>query len=61
LALKNPGSISDILNRISNDSDEKAFKELFDRYAFRLIGFANSFLNNYELSEEVVSDVFFKI
>jgi RNA polymerase sigma-70 factor (ECF subfamily) len=61
LALKNPGSISSLLNRISNDSDEKAFKELFDSYAFRLVGFANSFLNNYELSEEVVSDVFFKI
>ena len=59
--MKDQNLLPGILHRISKNSDEKAFKELFDRYAFRLIGFANSFLNNYELSEEVVSDVFFKI
>ena len=59
--MKNQNPIPGILHRISKDSDEKAFKELFDRYAFRLTGFANSFLNNYELAEEVVSDVFVKI
>lgn len=52
---------SQLIQKISENSDEKAFKELFDHYASRLVRFANSFLNNNELSEEVVSDVFFKI
>ncbi|MGV8090582.1 MAG: RNA polymerase sigma-70 factor [Mangrovibacterium sp.] len=52
---------TELLKRISGNPDEKAFKELFDLYAFRLVRFANTFLNNYELSEEVVSDVFFKL
>ena len=52
---------TELLKRISGKPDEKAFKELFDLYAFRLVRFADSFLNNHELSEEVVSDVFFKL
>jgi len=52
---------SQLLKKISGKPDEKAFKELFDRYAFRLVRFANTFLNHHELSEEAVSDVFFKL
>ncbi|MGV8136732.1 MAG: RNA polymerase sigma-70 factor [Mangrovibacterium sp.] len=50
-----------LLSRIASGADETAFKELFDHYAFRLVAFANSFLRNNELSEEVVSDVFIKV
>lgn len=52
---------TELLKRLSGKPDEKAFKELFDLYAFRLVRFANTFLNHHELSEEVVSDVFFKL
>ncbi len=50
-----------LLQKISVKPDEKAFKALFDLYAFRLVCFADSFLRNHELSEEAVSDVFFKV
>jgi len=52
---------SELIQKISENPDEKAFKELFDLYAFRLVSFADSFLKNHALSEEVVSDVFLKI
>lgn len=54
-------NIKSILNRISSESDEKAFKQLFDLFAGRLYVFAFSFLKNKALAEEVVSDVFFKV
>lgn len=50
-----------LLSRISYDSDEKAFKQLFDLFSGRLFSFANSFLKNKSLAEEVVSDVFLKL
>ena len=53
--------IKPILSKISYDSDEKAFKQLFDLFAGRLLQFSKSFLKNEYLAEEVVSDVFFKI
>ncbi len=59
--MKPNDTIDSIFNRISDNSDEKAFRQLFDMYAFRLVHFANVFLKNNELSEEAVSDVFFKI
>jgi RNA polymerase sigma-70 factor (ECF subfamily) len=59
--LKNEYSIQNLLNRISAKSDEKAFRDLFDIFAPRLIHFSNAILKNNELAEEVVSDVFFKV
>jgi len=53
--------IKTLLARISNEDDEKAFKQLFDLYAGRLFHFSMSFLKNKFLAEEAVSDVFFKI
>lgn len=44
----------------TNNSNEGAFKRIFELYSGRLFQFANSFLKNRPLSEEVVSDVFFK-
>ena len=41
--------------------DEAAFKELFEIYSDGLLRFVFSMLNNRELAEETVSDVFFKI
>ncbi|MFW6257503.1 MAG: RNA polymerase sigma-70 factor [Prolixibacteraceae bacterium] len=50
-----------LLSRISNEGDEKAFKQLFELFAGRLYQFAYSFLKNKPVAEEAVSDVFFKI
>lgn len=43
------------------DGDEHAFKELFGKYYSSMCLFARQFLNDYELSEETVQDVFVKI
>jgi len=59
--LNNFDHTTQLLKKISEGADQKAFKKLFDLYAFRLVRFANTFLHNQELSEEVVSDVFFKL
>jgi len=42
-------------------NDEAKFKELLDLYFVRLKRFANSFLKEDELAEEVVMDVFLKL
>lgn len=49
-----------LLERIKDD-DQSALKSLFDRYYFRLCDFAFQFVRSPDLTEEVVSDVFFKI
>jgi len=41
--------------------DEQAFELLFRKYYTRLCGFANKFVNNIELSEELVQEVFLKL
>jgi len=41
--------------------DEQAFELLFRKYYTRLCGFAYKFLNNMELSEELVQEVFMKL
>jgi RNA polymerase sigma-70 factor (ECF subfamily) len=38
-----------------------SFKQLFDNYYVMLCNIANGYLNNKQLAEEVVDDVFFKI
>ena len=53
--------INILLSRISDNSDERAFKRFFDIYAGRLYQFAFSFIKTKPVAEEVVSDVFFKV
>lgn len=59
--MKNEPNIQNLLNRISEKSDQQAFQQLFDLYAHGLSRFTISILKNRELAEECVSDVFFKI
>jgi RNA polymerase sigma-70 factor (ECF subfamily) len=59
--LKNERDIKILLHRISNNGDEIAFQELFELYVHGILRFSNSILRNKELSEEVVSDVFFNL
>lgn len=53
--------IRNLLLQIARDSNEEAFKKLFDLYADRLFRFAKSFLKDRFLAEEAVSDVFYKV
>ncbi len=46
---------------IANNSDEVAFRRLYDFIGSRLIQFSYSILKSTEMAEEVVSDVFVKI
>jgi len=59
--LKNEKSLQELLDRISRDANEPAFRKLFDFFADSLFRFAFSILKNRELAEETVSDVFFNI
>lgn len=59
--MKNDHNIQTLLDRISLNGDEMAFQQLFSLFSKGLSRFTNSILKNKELSEEVVSDVFFKI
>jgi len=59
--LKNDLNIQTLLDRISQYGDEIAFKQLFNHFANGLSRFTYSILKNKELSEEVVSDLFFNI
>src|SRR5690606_38043118 len=43
------------------ENDQKALELLFDRYYYRLCDFAFQHVRSFDLAEEVVSDVFFKI
>ena len=59
--MKNEPGIQKLLERISGNGDETALRQLFEMFAAGLLRFSFSILKNKELSEEVVSDVFFKI
>lgn len=48
----------ELLYRISENSDKKAFGELFKRYHAKLISFALCYLPRFEEAEDVVSEVF---
>ena len=57
-------SVTNILElqfAIANNSDELAFRRLYDFIGGRLIAFSFSILKSTEMAEEVVSDVFVKI
>lgn len=59
--MKNEPGIQKLLERISGNGDETALRQLFEMFTPGLLRFSFSILKNKELSEEVVSDVFFKI
>jgi len=59
--MKNELKLQNLLNRISENGDEVAFKDLFDLFSDGLYRFAFSILKNKQLAEETVSDVFFSI
>lgn len=43
------------------ENDQKALEELFEKYYYQLCDFAFQFVRSFDLTEEVVSDVFLKI
>jgi RNA polymerase sigma-70 factor, ECF subfamily len=49
-----------LIRRINNN-DQEALEILFERYYYRLCDFAFQFVRSFDLTEEVVSDVFLKI
>jgi len=53
--------MQNLLRRIQFDNDETAFEELYRGQVFRLFQFAFAFVQNKELSEEIVNDVFLKL
>jgi RNA polymerase sigma-70 factor (ECF subfamily) len=59
--LRNKPNIQSLLEKISQKGDEHAFEQLFEIIAEGLYRFSFSILKNKELSEEAVSDVFFKL
>ena len=59
--MKNDHNIQALLDQISLNGDETAFQQLFQLFSDGLSRFTYSILKNKELSEEAVSDVFFKI
>ncbi|UCS92025.1 RNA polymerase sigma-70 factor [Echinicola marina] len=50
-----------ILRKIVEDNDQRAFATFFDHYHTRLINLALLFLPNYQMAEEVVSDVILQL
>ena len=50
-----------LLHRIQFENDELAFREFYEDNVFRLFQFAFTFVQNRELSEEIVNDVFLKL
>lgn len=56
----NPTDDNELFLKVK-DGDEHAFKELFGKYYSSMCLFARQFLNDYELAEETVQDVFVKI
>jgi len=50
-----------LLQRIQFENDELAFREFYEANVFRLFQFAFTFVQNRELSEEIVNDVFLKL
>lgn len=54
-------SVQELLYRIQFNEDELAFNELYKKQSARLYQFANTFIADKEVSEEIVNDVFIKI
>src|SRR3954468_6930398 len=50
-----------LLHRIQFDNDETAFREFYKEHVFKLFQFSFAFVQNKELAEEIVNDVFLKL
>jgi RNA polymerase sigma-70 factor (ECF subfamily) len=50
-----------LLYRIQFENDEAAFKELYEENVFKLFQFAFAFIQDKQLAEEIVNDVFLKL
>lgn len=53
--------IRNLIRLYVHHQDKKAFKEFYDLYYPKLINFARIFIKDFSLTQEVVSDVLFKI
>ncbi len=53
--------VKELQDKITFNSDEHAFGQMYLAYMPYLLQFANSIIKNHELAEEIVSDVFIKI
>lgn len=49
------------LHHIQYDNDEGAFRAFYEEHVFRLFQFAFAFVQNKEVAEEIVNDVFLKL
>lgn len=49
------------LLRLIKQDDQKALEVLFEKYYYRLCDFSFQYVRNFDLTEEIVSDVFLKI
>ena len=56
-----PSLLHKLVHRIALYDDPKAYKELFMLYHSKLVNFSATITGSRETSEEIVSDVFFKI
>lgn len=57
----NPIKLKYTLRKIVEENDQRAFSDFFDHYHTRLINLALLFLPEYDLAEEVVSEVLLKL
>jgi RNA polymerase sigma-70 factor (family 1) len=57
----NPIKLRELLKKIVEKNDERAFSAFFDHYHTRLIKLALLFLPRFDQAEEVVSEVFLKL
>ena len=53
--------MQDLLRRIQYEHDETAFEAFYRSHVFKLFQFAYVFVQNRELAEEIVNDVFLKL
>lgn len=56
--MKEPDNI--LIQRIKND-DREAFREIYDRYKYRVFSFAGRYLNDKSDIEEIIQEVFVKL
>jgi RNA polymerase sigma-70 factor (ECF subfamily) len=56
--LKEPDSI--LIKRIK-ESDREAFREIYDRYKYRVFSFAGRYLNDKSEIEEIIQEIFVKL
>ncbi|WP_346320613.1 RNA polymerase sigma-70 factor [Chitinophaga sp. YIM B06452] len=53
--------LNTLWQRISTESDQRAFEELFHHCYQRLVRFAVEYVQSHESAEEIVSDIFLKL